>query len=197
MRLPEGEALQCLTERAMAWQDKARQALATEELSSALEKLSVLSQKMVEQAAREKTEKIISAELMKAASNPDLHDHLQTVNPTAFGPQDVPPGMAAGYDQSNPMPTPMPTPMPMPVPMPVYPVDNTGSHIDVEDTSEDLEIQHSLGMSSEHAYSTFSKAGQDPSELKITCFYILYIIHVETLTPCPPVDSISGKTIIN
>lgn len=96
VRLPEGEALQCLTERAMSWQvclfciffsphlgllksswcdshqDQARQALATEELSSALAKLSVLSQRMVEQAAREKTEKIINAELQKAAANPDL-----------------------------------------------------------------------------------------------------------------------------
>uniref|UniRef100_A0A8C7ZS58 [histone H3]-trimethyl-L-lysine(4) demethylase n=1 Tax=Oryzias sinensis TaxID=183150 RepID=A0A8C7ZS58_9TELE len=72
VRLPEGEALQCLTERAMSWQDRARQSLATEELSSALAKLSVLSQRMVEQAAREKTEKIINAELQKAAANPDL-----------------------------------------------------------------------------------------------------------------------------
>uniref|UniRef100_A0A8C1XJR7 [histone H3]-trimethyl-L-lysine(4) demethylase n=1 Tax=Cyprinus carpio TaxID=7962 RepID=A0A8C1XJR7_CYPCA len=48
VRLPEGEALQCLTERAMGWQDRARQALATDELSSALAKLSVLSQRMVE-----------------------------------------------------------------------------------------------------------------------------------------------------
>lgn len=46
--------------------------MATEELSSALAKLSVLSQRMVEQAAREKTEKIINAELLKAAANPDL-----------------------------------------------------------------------------------------------------------------------------
>uniref|UniRef100_A0A8C7K6A9 Lysine-specific demethylase 5A n=1 Tax=Oncorhynchus kisutch TaxID=8019 RepID=A0A8C7K6A9_ONCKI len=51
VRLPEGEALQCLTERAMGWQDRARQALATNELSSALAKLSVLSQRMVEQAS--------------------------------------------------------------------------------------------------------------------------------------------------
>uniref|UniRef100_A0A8C8CEY8 Lysine-specific demethylase 5A n=1 Tax=Oncorhynchus tshawytscha TaxID=74940 RepID=A0A8C8CEY8_ONCTS len=78
VRLPEGEALQCLTERAMGWQDRARQALATNELSSALAKLSVLSQRMVEQAAREKTEKIINAELQKAAANPDLQGHIQT-----------------------------------------------------------------------------------------------------------------------
>uniref|UniRef100_S4RKK6 PHD-type domain-containing protein n=1 Tax=Petromyzon marinus TaxID=7757 RepID=S4RKK6_PETMA len=72
VRLPEGEALQCLTEHAMAWQDRARQALATPELASALAKLSVLSQRLVEQAAREKTEKIIHAELQKAAANPEL-----------------------------------------------------------------------------------------------------------------------------
>ena len=38
VRLPEGEALQCLTERAMAWQDRARTLLATQELSSVLDK---------------------------------------------------------------------------------------------------------------------------------------------------------------
>merc|ERR1719216_291347 len=36
VRLPEGEALQCLTERAMAWQDRARTLLAAPELASAL-----------------------------------------------------------------------------------------------------------------------------------------------------------------
>jgi len=61
-----------LTLVSLSHQDRARQSLATEELSSALAKLSVLSQRMVEQAAREKTEKIINAELQKAAANPDL-----------------------------------------------------------------------------------------------------------------------------
>jgi len=51
----------------MNWQDRARNSLATEEIASALAKLSVLSQKLVEAAAREKTEKIISSELKKAA----------------------------------------------------------------------------------------------------------------------------------
>ncbi|KAK2585208.1 hypothetical protein KPH14_009914 [Odynerus spinipes] len=81
IRLPEGEALQCLTERAMNWQDRARQALATEEISSALAKLSALSQKLVEAAAREKTEKIISSELKKAANNPELHQRVQAIAP--------------------------------------------------------------------------------------------------------------------
>lgn len=45
IRLPEGEALQCLTERAMNWQDRARQALASEEVAAALSTLSDISQK--------------------------------------------------------------------------------------------------------------------------------------------------------
>jgi histone demethylase JARID1 len=61
-------------------QDRARQALATEELASALAKLSVLSQKLVEAVAREKTEKIISSELKKAASNPELHRRVQAIS---------------------------------------------------------------------------------------------------------------------
>uniref|UniRef100_A0A8C4QEE2 [histone H3]-trimethyl-L-lysine(4) demethylase n=1 Tax=Eptatretus burgeri TaxID=7764 RepID=A0A8C4QEE2_EPTBU len=100
VRLPEGEALQCLTERAMAWQDRARQALATQELASALAKLSVLSQRLVEHAAREKTKKIIHAELRKAAANPDLR-HIQGVRPEAFGRLGVPlqPTRVGGCDE--------------------------------------------------------------------------------------------------
>ncbi|XP_071572335.1 lysine-specific demethylase 5A isoform X1 [Temnothorax nylanderi] len=81
IRLPEGEALQCLTERAMNWQDRARKALSTDEVSSILAKLSVMSQKLVEAAAREKTEKIISSELKKAANNPELHQRVQAIAP--------------------------------------------------------------------------------------------------------------------
>ncbi|XP_067110883.1 lysine-specific demethylase 5A isoform X2 [Osmerus mordax] len=100
VRLPEGEALQCLTERAMGWQDRARQALATDELSSALAKLSVLSQRMVEQAAREKTEKIITAELQKAAANPDLQGHLQTFQQAGFS-RAPSPQQPAEYDDEE------------------------------------------------------------------------------------------------
>uniref|UniRef100_A0A3Q2QFB2 [histone H3]-trimethyl-L-lysine(4) demethylase n=1 Tax=Fundulus heteroclitus TaxID=8078 RepID=A0A3Q2QFB2_FUNHE len=100
VRLPEGEALQCLTERAMSWQDRARQALATEELSSALAKLSVLSQRMVEQAAREKTEKIINAELLKAAANPDLQGHIQTFQQSGFS-RAASPRLSVDYDDEE------------------------------------------------------------------------------------------------
>uniref|UniRef100_A0A3Q2Z498 [histone H3]-trimethyl-L-lysine(4) demethylase n=1 Tax=Hippocampus comes TaxID=109280 RepID=A0A3Q2Z498_HIPCM len=100
VRLPEGEALQCLTERAMSWQDRARRALATEELSSALAKLSVLSQRMVEQAAREKTEKIINAELQKAAANPDLQGHIQTFQQSGFS-RATSPRQSVDYDDEE------------------------------------------------------------------------------------------------
>ena len=40
VRLPEGEALQCLTERAMAWRDRAQKALDEHDVSEALKKLS-------------------------------------------------------------------------------------------------------------------------------------------------------------
>uniref|UniRef100_H2RXZ0 [histone H3]-trimethyl-L-lysine(4) demethylase n=1 Tax=Takifugu rubripes TaxID=31033 RepID=H2RXZ0_TAKRU len=100
VRLPEGEALQCLTERAMSWQDQARQALATDELSSALAKLSVLSQRMVEQAAREKTEKIINAELQKAAANPDLQGHIQTFQQSGFS-RATSPRQSLDYDDEE------------------------------------------------------------------------------------------------
>ena len=43
---------------------------------------------MVEQAAREKTEKIIHAELQKAANNPELQPHLASVTQSAFGNRD-------------------------------------------------------------------------------------------------------------
>ncbi|XP_062579327.1 lysine-specific demethylase 5A-like isoform X1 [Saccostrea cucullata] len=154
VRLPEGEALQCLTERAMAWQDRARQALTTSELASALAKLSVLSQRMVEQAAREKTEKIINAELMKAANNPELQGHLASVTQSAFGgTSGVISGkqMDSGFlDSENSLSPPM------------SPEQNS------DDIQMEVEISSSTnhtGMS-EHAYSTASKGGSNASPRK-------------------------------
>ncbi|XP_074917533.1 lysine-specific demethylase 5C-like, partial [Chelonoidis abingdonii] len=46
VRLPEGEALQCLTERAITWQDRARQLLASSELAGPLERLAALRQRL-------------------------------------------------------------------------------------------------------------------------------------------------------
>ena len=160
VRMPEGEALQCLTERAMAWQDKARQVLATDEFATALAKLSVLSQRMVEQAAREKTEKIISAELMKAANNPDLQSHMQTMSPGAFGVGSggvaVPSQQLIGSgDDSEDSQAPNGN-------QPMSPAS--------EDTHSDIEVPQGAMGASEHAYSsaskqTFSKFGSSCSSV--------------------------------
>ncbi|CAH0562135.1 unnamed protein product [Brassicogethes aeneus] len=81
VRVPEGEALQCLTERAMNWQDRARQLLAQSELEQAKNKLASFSQKYSEAAARQRTEKIISTELKRAYKNPELHQRVQEIAP--------------------------------------------------------------------------------------------------------------------
>uniref|UniRef100_A0A8C9GQ80 [histone H3]-trimethyl-L-lysine(4) demethylase n=1 Tax=Piliocolobus tephrosceles TaxID=591936 RepID=A0A8C9GQ80_9PRIM len=46
VRLPEGEALQCLTERAIGWQDRARKALASEDVTALLGQLTELRQQL-------------------------------------------------------------------------------------------------------------------------------------------------------
>uniref|UniRef100_A0A8B9DTT1 [histone H3]-trimethyl-L-lysine(4) demethylase n=1 Tax=Anser cygnoides TaxID=8845 RepID=A0A8B9DTT1_ANSCY len=46
VRLPEGEALQCLTERAITWQDRARRLLASPELAAPLERLAALRHRL-------------------------------------------------------------------------------------------------------------------------------------------------------
>ncbi|XP_071401917.1 lysine-specific demethylase 5C [Centroberyx affinis] len=46
VRLPEGEALQCLTERAITWQGRAKEALETPELQQALKRLQELKESL-------------------------------------------------------------------------------------------------------------------------------------------------------
>lgn len=53
MRLPEGEALQCLTERAITWQGRAKEALETSELQQALQKLQELKETLHCEAEKE------------------------------------------------------------------------------------------------------------------------------------------------
>ena len=148
---------------------------------------------MVEQAAREKTEKIIHAELQKAANNPELQPHLASVTQSAFGNRDHSgengsdsgagvfqggmsakhqlqhllgkqqqdasreagvgvnmdgplspgyPGISNGGDLSPPPQALVPAPNPM--------SQDIGAEIDIPAVS-------TLGMSSEHAYSSVSK----------------------------------------
>lgn len=53
VRLPEGEALQCLTERAITWQGRAKEALETSELQQALHKLQELKETLRCEADKE------------------------------------------------------------------------------------------------------------------------------------------------
>merc|ERR1719166_191099 len=75
VRLPEGEALQCLTERAMAWQDKARTMLGRPELTAALAKLSINRDKDGEEGETEETsdsETEASPRKRSVASDPSI-----------------------------------------------------------------------------------------------------------------------------
>ncbi|XP_062141947.1 lysine-specific demethylase 5 [Drosophila sulfurigaster albostrigata] len=54
MRLPEDEALRCLAERAMNWQDRARKALSSPDVSAALE--AILSQQQLQQQQKRRCE---------------------------------------------------------------------------------------------------------------------------------------------
>lgn len=53
VRLPEGEALQCLTERAITWQGRAKEALETAELQQALQRLQELKETLRREAKKE------------------------------------------------------------------------------------------------------------------------------------------------
>lgn len=57
VRLPEGEALQCLTERAITWQGRAKEALETPELQQALQRLQELKETLHYDAAKEEDTK--------------------------------------------------------------------------------------------------------------------------------------------
>lgn len=57
VRLPEGEALQCLTERAINWQGRAKQALDSSELQGALQRLQELKETQARNIEEQKDEK--------------------------------------------------------------------------------------------------------------------------------------------
>ncbi|KAL7304867.1 hypothetical protein TKK_0002673 [Trichogramma kaykai] len=72
VRVPEGEALQCLTERAMNWQDRARKALAAEDVAAITNKLHA-EMKQAEAAAAKPT-----IDTKKSTQNPGLNSRKQT-----------------------------------------------------------------------------------------------------------------------
>lgn len=135
VRLPEGEALQCLTERAMRWQHRARTLLRTDEMVTALSKLSLMSQRAVETANRQKTEKIISSELKKAASKPELQRRVAVISPLSGLPESSTKSAEENVLEDPPSP-------------PISPSCDDSSSSEVPSTSY---------STAEHAYSSVSK----------------------------------------
>ena len=126
------------------------------------------------QAAREKTEKIISAELRKAASNPELQGHLASVTQSAFACMqntDTNSDKTNGQDfiheeDSVDMPEPMEEKIDSGLSDSESLADNIGAEVDIP-------VMPSLGMSSEHAYSSASKLPASESHLFCACYGVL------------------------
>lgn len=172
-------------------------------MASAMAQLSVMSQRMVEQAAREKTEKIINAELQKAANNPELQPHLASVTQSAFGNRDSSSmsllhhgdidsdRWAAKHHHSYPeddghreasigvnMDAPL-SPIPgdmSPLSQTLVPAPNPMS----QDIGAEIDISSvaSLGMSSEHAYSSVSKVMSSKLVEMICCISLVLCRHL-------------------
>uniref|UniRef100_A0A667I2P5 Lysine-specific demethylase 5D n=1 Tax=Lynx canadensis TaxID=61383 RepID=A0A667I2P5_LYNCA len=76
VRLPEGEALQCLTERAIVWQGRARQALASEDVTALLGQLGELRQQLQSEPRGKEASAYPSApasHLLREGSGKDMH----------------------------------------------------------------------------------------------------------------------------
>ena len=76
VRLPEGEALQCLTERAIVWQGRARQALASEDVTALLGQLGELRQQLQSEPRGKEAPAYPSApasHLLREGSGKDMH----------------------------------------------------------------------------------------------------------------------------
>uniref|UniRef100_A0AAR2IQ94 [histone H3]-trimethyl-L-lysine(4) demethylase n=1 Tax=Pygocentrus nattereri TaxID=42514 RepID=A0AAR2IQ94_PYGNA len=88
VRLPEGEALQCLTERAINWQGRAKQALETPEIQGLLERLQELRQteikeekKTDEQQQEEEEKKGNKEEVIVLSDSEEAEDGVESLVP--------------------------------------------------------------------------------------------------------------------
>lgn len=80
-RLPEGEALQCLTERSMNWQDRARTLMQNPELLSVKDKFANYSQKYMEAMAK-RMDKMMSSK-KKAKTEDESNENKTETKETA------------------------------------------------------------------------------------------------------------------
>ncbi|XP_058570965.1 lysine-specific demethylase 5D isoform X7 [Neofelis nebulosa] len=88
VRLPEGEALQCLTERAIVWQGRARQALASEDVTALLGQLGELRQQLQSEPRGKEAPAYPSApasHLLREGSGKDMHKQVPGLLPNVDG----------------------------------------------------------------------------------------------------------------
>ncbi|XP_032448195.1 lysine-specific demethylase 5D isoform X8 [Lynx canadensis] len=88
VRLPEGEALQCLTERAIVWQGRARQALASEDVTALLGQLGELRQQLQSEPRGKEASAYPSApasHLLREGSGKDMHKQVPGLLPNVDG----------------------------------------------------------------------------------------------------------------
>ncbi|XP_060263739.1 lysine-specific demethylase 5C isoform X17 [Ovis aries] len=95
VRLPEGEALQCLTERAISWQGRARQALASEDVTALLGRLAELRQRLQAEPRPEEPPTYPSApasDPLREGSGKDMPKGLLENGDSMTSPEKVAPG---------------------------------------------------------------------------------------------------------
>ncbi|KAG8196974.1 hypothetical protein JTE90_009028 [Oedothorax gibbosus] len=134
VRLPEGEALQCLTERGMSWQDRAKQLLKSEEVSTALH--TICQQKL--DTDKSETEADFKPQMIQRWRNLTSTESQESSND------------AKPQDSSTPVPVPQDKPS------------ATLSMIEMVDLTDETsaaepKIDSDTGLSNEHAYSSVSK----------------------------------------
>ncbi|KAM9576279.1 lysine-specific demethylase 5C-like isoform 2-T2 [Trichechus inunguis] len=103
VRLPEGEALQCLTERAISWQGRARQALASEDVTTLLRQLAELHQHLQAEPRPEEPPtypSVSASDPLREGSDkdmPKLHG-LQENRENVINPEKVTPGESSDLE---------------------------------------------------------------------------------------------------
>lgn len=139
VRLPEGESLQCLTERAMNWQDKAKQVLATEEVTSAFAQLAFMVDKEHDHGKKEKYVEVHRTEV----EDPYMFQHDPYGDSNSHRKS-----VLQGLSSMN---------------------ERTSDEYDIDEEDKlVIDVPHSkdIGLSAEHAYSSVSRLGhgQAPSK---------------------------------
>ncbi|XP_049729453.1 lysine-specific demethylase 5C-like isoform X3 [Elephas maximus indicus] len=100
VRLPEGEALQCLTERAISWQGRARQALASEDVTALLRRLTELHQQLQAEPRPEECPTYLSVPIsdrLREGNGKDM-PKLQGLLENRDSPEKVTPGESSDLE---------------------------------------------------------------------------------------------------